>query len=69
MSKARDNALGEIVRLSKCLEELDEKYMSKIDYEALPLDLLLDIKNSMACLYLAEENAVVGYILDKGGDI
>lgn len=69
MSKARDNALDEIIRLSKCLEELNEKYMTKIDYEILPLDLLLDIKNAMACLYLAEENAVVGYILDKGGDI
>ena len=69
MSKARDNALGEIVRLSKCLEELDEKYMSKIDYEALPLDIILDIKNSMACLYLAEENAVISHIIEKGGDI
>lgn len=65
-SLARQMLLNDIVEVSKKLSFLDKEHMSKIDYGKADLSYLLDLKNAMSLLLIAEENVVIDCKIKDG---
>lgn len=69
MSQSRDCVLSDIFTMSKKINEIDRKFMVNVDFQSVPLDELVNLKEAMRILYLAEENVVIANKLKKDGMI
>lgn len=69
MLQGRDYVISDILVISKKLKELDNSFMTKVDFGSVPLGELYNLKEAMRILYLAEENVVISDKLKKGGAI
>jgi hypothetical protein len=69
MLQSRDYVISDILVISKKLKELDGSFMTKVDFGSVPLEDLVNLKEAMRILYLAEENLVISDKLKKDGAI
>ena len=56
--------IRDIGDLASAIVDFEKAYMEDVNLDELPLDILLDLKNSFSCLLLAETNAALYFKKD-----